>query len=73
MRHYGLPYSNVLRASDNCSRLTGVMLMRTRDYYTPRLLSKQVHGCFGCHRDEARGPREDRAGREKGTLLAAPP
>lgn len=45
MERFNLPYSNVVRL--NTQRLTGVMLVRTADFYTPAYLAKQqefLHG-----------------------------
>jgi len=39
MQHFNLSYSNVIRP--NTTRLTGVMLLRTQDFYTESLLTVQ--------------------------------
>jgi hypothetical protein len=39
MEHFGIPYSNIIRP--NTKRLTGVMLLKTDEFYTPTLLEKQ--------------------------------
>jgi hypothetical protein len=39
MKTWNIPYSNIIRP--NTHRLTGVMLMRTNDFYTPKLLELQ--------------------------------
>lgn len=39
MRAWDIPYSNVIRP--NSTRLTGVMLMKTEEFYTPNLISAQ--------------------------------
>lgn len=39
MKTWNIPYSNIVRP--NTTRLTGVMLMRTDDFYTPKLLELQ--------------------------------
>ena len=39
MQHFNLPYSNIVRP--NTTRLTGLMLMNTNDYYTNEMLKVQ--------------------------------
>mmetsp|Transcript_9230 Transcript_9230/g.26382 ORF Transcript_9230/g.26382 Transcript_9230/m.26382 type:complete len:454 (-) Transcript_9230:388-1749(-) len=44
MEHFGIPYSNVIRRNDfvdGDGRLTGLMLVRNDDFYTPALLRAQ--------------------------------
>ena len=41
MEHFGLPYSNIIRAGENYPRLTGVMLVKTENFYTHKLVQAQ--------------------------------
>ena len=41
MRFFDMPYSNVLRPPPNDKRLTGLILIDTKNYYTPKLINAQ--------------------------------